>query len=184
MRITDALLGEHGAFYAQFDRLEAELPHATGGREIREQAALLAAALVSHARLEDEVLFCRMAAAGGDPGLLMTMEEEHVEIAALLAKAQVTGDLEGARSALLEAVALARDHFAKEERVGFPLAESLLGQDTLENWALPGRSGGSFSSRREPRHEDHHRALSHQVGRADPDDHPGTERGVARRRRP
>jgi hemerythrin-like domain-containing protein len=131
MKITDALLGEHGAFYAQFDRLEDVLPHATSAGEVREQAALLAAALVSHAGLEDEVLFRRMALAGGDPGLLLTMEDEHVEIGALLAKAQVTADLEGARSALLEAVSLARDHFAKEERVAFPMAESLLGEDAL-----------------------------------------------------
>lgn len=142
MKITDALLGEHGAFYAQFDRLEAELPHAVGAREIREQAALLAAALVSHAKLEDEVLFRRMADAGGDPGLVMTMEDEHGEIAALLARAQVTADLEGARSALLEAVALARDHFAKEERVAFPLAESLLGAEALHEL------GSTWASRR------------------------------------
>jgi hemerythrin-like domain-containing protein len=131
MKITDALLGEHGAFYAQFDRLEEILPHATSTGEVREQAALLAAALISHAKLEDEVLFRRMAQAGGDPGLLMTMEDEHVEIAALLARAQVTGNLEGARSALLEAVSLARNHFAKEERVAFPLAESLLDDDVM-----------------------------------------------------
>lgn len=131
MRIIDALLGEHGAFYAQFDRLEEVLPHATSTGEVREQAALLAAALISHAKLEDEVLFRRMAQAGGDPGLLMTMEDEHVEIAALLARAQVTSSLEGARSALLEAVALARNHFAKEERVAFPMADSLLDADVL-----------------------------------------------------
>jgi hemerythrin-like domain-containing protein len=131
MRIVDALLGEHGAFYAQFDRLEDVLPHATSPGEVREQAALLAAALISHAKLEDEVLFRRMRQAGGDPGLLMTMEDEHVEIAALLARAQVTTNLEGTRSALLEAVALARNHFAKEERVAFPMAEALLDGDAL-----------------------------------------------------
>jgi hemerythrin-like domain-containing protein len=133
MKITDALLGEHGAFYAQFDRLEQVLPHAASAGEVREQAGLLAAALVSHARLEDEVLFRRMAQAGGDPGLLRTMEDEHGEIAALLARAQVTADLEAARSILLEAVALARDHFAKEERVAFPMAESLLDGGTLSD---------------------------------------------------
>ena len=132
MRIVDALLGEHGAFYAQFDRLEDVLPHATSPGEVREQAALLAAALISHAKLEDEVLFRRMGQAGGDAGLLMTMEDEHVEIASLLARAQVTADLEGARAALLEAVSLARDHFAKEERVAFPMAERLLDGDALD----------------------------------------------------
>ena len=126
MKITDALLGEHGVFYAQFDRLEAELPHATNASEVREQAALLAAALVSHARMEDEVLFPPMAKAGGDAGLLAAMEEEHTRIAGLLSSAQGTRDLESARADLLEAVALAREHFSREERFAFPLAESLL----------------------------------------------------------
>ena len=132
MKMTDALLGEHGAFYAQFDRLEHDLPHAAGAGEVREQAALLAAALVSHAKLEDEVLFNRMREAGGDPGLLTMMEDEHLRIAALLSRAQVASGMEEARAALLEAVALARDHFAKEERVAFPMAEAVMDNDVLE----------------------------------------------------
>jgi hypothetical protein len=139
MKITDALLGEHGAFYAQFSRLEEDLPHVTSVGEVREQAALLGSALVSHAKLEDSVLFHRMAEAGGDPGLLDAMEDEHARIATLLSSAQGTQNLELARSELLEAVALARDHFAKEERLAFPLAEALLGPDTLaalgSDWA-------------------------------------------------
>lgn len=131
MKMTDALLGEHGAFYAQFDRLEQELPRTAGAGEVREQAALLAAALISHARLEDEMLFHRVLEAGGDAGLLVVMEDEHRRIAALLSKAQVALDLEEARTALLEAVALARAHFAKEERAAFPMAEAVLDHDVL-----------------------------------------------------
>ena len=131
MRITDALLGEHGAFYAQFDRLEEELPNAAAAAEVREQAALLAAALVTHAKLEDELLFDRMAAAGGNAGLLETMTDEHEQIADRLGRAQGTNDVALARTELLEAVALARDHFAKEERLAFPLAATLLGDTIL-----------------------------------------------------
>jgi hemerythrin-like domain-containing protein len=131
VKITDALLGEHGAFYAQFDRLEETLPHAASAAEIREQAALLAAALVTHAKLEDALLFTRMRSAGGDEGLLDTMEEEHTEIAARLTRAQGTQDTAVARGELLEAVSLARDHFAREERFAFPLAESVLGAAAL-----------------------------------------------------
>jgi len=127
MKITDALLGEHGAFYAQFDRLEETLPHTTSAGEIREQAALLAAALVSHARLEDTLLFERMRTAGADEGLLGTMEGEHTEIAGLLARAQRSQEAAEAREELLEAVTRARDHFAREEQIAFPLAERLLG---------------------------------------------------------
>jgi len=131
MKITDALLGEHGAFYAQFDRLDEQLPSCRDVAEVREQAALLASALVSHARLEDEQLFAAMARAGADPGLIASMESEHEVIADRLSRAQGTADLTLARNELLEAVSLARDHFAKEERLAFPLANELLASAEL-----------------------------------------------------
>jgi iron-sulfur cluster repair protein YtfE (RIC family) len=140
MKITDALLGEHGAFYAQFDRLDEQLPVCRDVAEVREQAALLAAALVSHARLEDELLFPAMSRASADPGLLEAMESEHEAIADRLSRAQGTADLALARNELLEAVSLARDHFAKEERLAFPLADELLGAPSLQqlgaSWAM------------------------------------------------
>jgi hemerythrin-like domain-containing protein len=132
MKITDALRGEHGVLYAQFDRLEEELPHVATAAEVREQAALLASALISHARIEDELLFNRMLGAGADPGLLGAMAEDHAQITDRLARAQGTNDVESARMELLEAVATARDHFAKEERLAFPLAESMLDTKALE----------------------------------------------------
>jgi len=143
VRLTDALLGEHGAFYAQFDRLEETVPHAAAAAEVREQAALLAAALVTHARLEDELLFGRMRSAGADAGLLDAMEEEHTEIAGMLTRAQGTQDLVVARRELLDAVALARQHFAREERLAFPLAESALGGAVLSEL------GAAWSERRD-----------------------------------
>jgi iron-sulfur cluster repair protein YtfE (RIC family) len=143
VKLTDALLGEHGAFYAQFDRLEETVPHAGTAGEVREQAALLAAALVTHAKLEDELLFSRMRAAGADAGLLDTMEEEHTTIAGGLTKAQGTQDLALARRELLDAVALAREHFGKEERLAFPMAERSLGVAALTDL------GAAWSERRD-----------------------------------
>jgi hemerythrin-like domain-containing protein len=140
VKITDALLGEHGAFYAQFDRLEEQLPGCRDVAEVREQAALLASALVSHARMEDELLFAAMARALADPGLLDAMETEHGDIADRLSRAQGTADLTLARNELLEAVSMSRDHFAKEERLAFPLADELLGAAVLQDlgaaWAV------------------------------------------------
>jgi hemerythrin-like domain-containing protein len=143
VKLTDALLGEHGAFYAQFDRLEEMVPHAGSAAEVREQAALLAAALVSHAKLEDELLFARMRSAGADTGLLDTMEEEHTEIAGGLVRAQGTQEVALARRELLDAVALAREHFAREERLAFPLAETVLGTSLLTTL------GAAWSERRD-----------------------------------
>ena len=110
---------------------------------MREQAALLAAALVTHAKLEDELLFARMRSAGADAGLLDTMEEEHTEIAGMLTRAQGTSEIVVARRELLDAVALARQHFAREERLAFPLAESALGAGALTTL------GAAWSERRD-----------------------------------
>lgn len=131
MRITDALLGEHGTLVAQFDRIELSHRHLALVAEVREQAALLSSALLSHAQLEDELLFDRVMALGGDRDLMVRMADQHSSIAASLALAQGTDDLARARSALLKAVAEARDHFALEERMVFPLAETLLGERAL-----------------------------------------------------
>ena len=89
MKLTDALLGEHGAFYAQFDRLEETVPHAATAAEVREQAALLAAALVTHAKLEDALLFKRLdAKIGAGAGPLAVMRADHEEIEGNLSVAE------------------------------------------------------------------------------------------------
>ena len=141
MRLIDALSGEHGVFYAMFDRLENELPSNVG--EVRELAALLAAALISHARIEDDLLFDRMLGAGADPGLLGVMAEEHMKISDWLKRAQGTQNLEVAQMLLLDAIAMAREHFAREERLAFPMAASLLDDAAIE--AL----GAAWAARRE-----------------------------------
>lgn len=133
MKLTDALLGEHGAFYAAFGRLEAELPDLDDACAVREQAALLAAALISHAQIEDELLFTELGRRGtGFEDLVKAMFDQHEHIASLLARVQDGGDAAECREPLLEAVQLARDHFAREEKVAFPLAEGVLGDGTLE----------------------------------------------------
>jgi len=140
MKITDALLGEHGVFYAQFARLEERVPGLGGVAEVRELAGVLAAALISHAELEDELLFNRMEEELGAPsGPLPVMRAEHAHIDAALAAAAQTRDLESAKRRVLEAVEAAREHFAKEERVLFPAAEQLVPVSVLnelgDQWA-------------------------------------------------
>lgn len=133
MKLTDALLGEHGVFYAAFGRLGTELPAAADVCTVREQAALLSAALVSHAQLEDELLFTELARRGaGYGGLATAMFQQHERIASLLERATAAPDAASGRQALLEAVSLARDHFVREERIAFPLAEAVIGPETLE----------------------------------------------------
>ena len=71
------------------------------------------------------------------------MEEEHTEIAGMLTRAQGTQELTLARRELLDAVALAREHFGKEERLAFPMAERSLGADALTDL------GAAWSERRD-----------------------------------
>ena len=140
MKITDAFLGEHGAFYALFDRLEQIVPRATEVTMVQDQAALLAAALLPHATMENDTLFSALESALGPPGLpVPVMRDEHREIEAGIIEAQWCPDLRRARTLLLESITLARDHFAKEEQVLFPLAERVLTEAKLtamgEEWA-------------------------------------------------
>lgn len=53
MKITDALLGEHAVFYAQFEHLRQSLPVADALTQVHSQGAMLAAALATHAHLEE-----------------------------------------------------------------------------------------------------------------------------------
>ncbi|MCI0690899.1 hemerythrin domain-containing protein [candidate division KSB1 bacterium] len=140
MKVTDALLGEHGVFYAQFDYLEKNIPHAKDLVLVKSQSAMLAAALAPHAHLEDELLFIALEA-HIDPqsGPLAVMRMEHNEIEGSLERLQELQDLTEAKNLLLHAIQTARAHFAKEEQVLFPLASQMLEAKKLSllgaNWA-------------------------------------------------
>ncbi|MGH7600580.1 MAG: hemerythrin domain-containing protein [bacterium] len=127
MNVTDALLGEHGVFYAQFDYLEKNIPHAGDLAPVKSQGAMLAAALAPHAHLEDELLFIALES-HLDPqsGPLAVMRMEHNEIEGSLERLQALQDLAEAKNLLLHAIQTARAHFAKEEQVLFPLAGQML----------------------------------------------------------
>jgi|Deesub1362A_J573_1020465.scaffolds.fasta_scaffold04198_2 iron-sulfur cluster repair protein YtfE (RIC family) len=139
MNILKALLGEHGVFYAQFAHLEQSLPQAQEAGVVKAQGALLAAGLASHAALENEVLFAMLEARQGKMGPVTVMRMEHQEIEALLQGVQEAEGLERARDGLLEALRLAREHFAKEEQVLFPMAANMLSPSELreagDRWA-------------------------------------------------
>lgn len=131
MKITEALLGEHGVFYAQFDHLEQSVPAAETWALVQSQGALLSAALYSHAHLEDELLFDTLEPHLGQMGPLAVMRMEHDEIERTLAELPEIQDLAEAQRRLLHVVRVARDHFVKEERVLYPMAEQVLETDIL-----------------------------------------------------
>ena len=132
MRITDAFLGEHGVIYAWFDVVEETLEDETRDGDVAPLALRMARVLGSHARLENELLLDEAARRGEEEGPLAVMRREHDEIEELLETATATYDPEVAAGLLREAIALAREHFEKEERAAFPLAERALGAEALE----------------------------------------------------
>lgn len=132
MKITDALLGEHGVLYRLLDYCEKSA-RSWDLEAVRVGAGALDKALKSHAEVEEELLFQNLDAHfPGGMGPLAVMREEHEEIEASVERARVTDDVEEARRLLPRIAVVAQEHFAKEEQVLFPMALQLLGEDKLE----------------------------------------------------
>jgi Hemerythrin HHE cation binding domain len=115
MKITQALLGEHGAIYPLLDLIERTASTA-GLAEIRTQARFLRATLVSHADIEDELLrpvifrYLPPPAPSPDGTIPPT---DHQRIGQALESVSEAADPERARQELIEAVAIIRKHFEK-----------------------------------------------------------------------
>jgi iron-sulfur cluster repair protein YtfE (RIC family) len=131
MTITNFLLGEHAVFYAQFDNIEARLPEAESLPQVKSLGGMLAAALASHAQLENELLFDALDPHFGGSGPVAVMRAEHEQIEGTLDQIPAAEELDRAKSLLLHTITLARQHFAKEEQVLFPMAQQVLDDQTL-----------------------------------------------------
>lgn len=143
MKITDALLGEHGVFYAQFSHLEQVIPQRADLALVQAQGALLTAALETHAHLEEELLFSALDPHLGQGGPLAVMRMEHQQIEEGLARLPGLGERALAQQLLLQVVQVARGHFAKEEQVLYPMAQQVLGEAKLVEL------GASWAERRQ-----------------------------------
>jgi hemerythrin-like domain-containing protein len=131
VKITDALLAEHAVFYAQFEYLNHSIPVADTLPLVKSQGAMLAAALASHANLEDELLFSALEPYVGPIGPLAVMRMEHDQIEGALERLPATQDLDEARTLLLQLIEIAREHFAREEQILYPLASRSLTIEAL-----------------------------------------------------
>ena len=140
MIITDAFLGEHAVFYALFMHMEQSIPAADTLSQVKSQGAMLAAALASHAHLEEDLLFKTLEPHIGSTGPLAVMRMEHDQIEGGLERLPTVQDLEQARELLLQIVEVARGHFSKEEQILYPLASRTLSTETLidlgAQWAM------------------------------------------------
>lgn len=130
MKITDALLGEHGLFYAYFDTLNAKLS-AGDAAALRPLADALDGMLRAHATAEDDLLFPVMEAAMDDAGPLPMMIEEHQAVDRLLDEIKTAATDAEVGLVLGELMELVTEHFEKEEAVVFPAAEQFVDAATL-----------------------------------------------------
>lgn len=130
MKITEALLAEHLVFHNLFDRVELMVPGFATLAEARTCAALMAAMLKDHSIVEDELLMHPLEHCLSQLGQTDNFHHEHEAIEHSLAAAQATRRLASAKKELLKAVHGARQHFDKEERIIFPLAERQLNAKT------------------------------------------------------
>lgn len=137
MKITDAFLGEHGPLYAMLNYLEKNIEIPQALEVIQGKAEVLDSALTSHACLENDLLFAALDPHMGPMGPLVVMRHEHDQIEQGLARIiqkKVQGP-EEAKALLMEIIQIARQHFAKEEQVLFPMALQILNSGALEDLA-------------------------------------------------
>lgn len=139
MNLIDVLLGEHGVLYALFDQAEGSISEAETLAEVRAAAGVLTATLISHAKIEDEILFPALETHLGPMGPLAVMRAEHEEIERTLWDVMKVDEKPKAVSKVLQALLVAREHFAKEEQVLFGIARQVLGEAALsemgDRWA-------------------------------------------------
>lgn len=135
MTLLQALLGEHGALYAMFEHLEQALTDESTLDECRAKVALLRSVLISHAEIEDELLFPALEGAIGPHGPLAVMRMEHDRIEEALGWLSQVDSASEARKLLGEMLDFTRAHFAKEEQVLFQIASEHLDPGLLEDLA-------------------------------------------------
>ena len=140
MKLTDALLGEPGVFHVLFDLIQDMAGTDEAMARIRGAVTVLTAMVDSHATLEDRLLFTALEPhLGRDAVPLAQMRAEHEQMERRLEAIEEVDDVNAALARIEEALALARLHFQKEERVLFPMAERILGPVALsrlgEAWA-------------------------------------------------
>lgn len=132
MKITEALLAEHVVFHNLFDYVERATPKLKSLGEVRTLAGLLDAMLEAHGQIEDKLVMEPLDHCLDQLGQNEVIHAEHEHIEAILKQVRTCRDLKQARKLLIIAAVVSRQHFDREERVIFPLAEKWLKHKTLD----------------------------------------------------
>ena len=139
MNITDALLGEHAVLYELFGHLRNLTVESNDLAELHAAVAAAERLLLGHAKIEEELLFPRLAPHLGETGPLAVMRSEHRGMDDLLEAARAERDIASLKALVWQLLELAQGHFRKEEMVLFGMARQILGDAVLtelgEQWA-------------------------------------------------
>lgn len=131
MKITDVLRAEHAVFHNLFDHIEATVPRLETLGEVKSLAALVDKVMAPHSKTEDDLFIEPLEHCFEQIGQNETFHAEHRHIEEMLASVQKTRTLAEAKKILVETMTASRDHFDKEERIVFPMAERVLKAKTL-----------------------------------------------------
>jgi hemerythrin-like domain-containing protein len=131
MKITEILMAEHAVFHNLFDHIEAAVPRLKTPGEVKLLAALVDKVMAPHSKTEDDLFIEPLEHCFEQIGQNETFHAEHRQIEEKLAKVHKTRTLKEAKNILHGAMAAAREHFDKEERIVFPMAERVLKPKTL-----------------------------------------------------
>ena len=131
MKITEALLAEHLVFHNMLDHIETTTPKLKTLAELKSLSALLESMLKAHSRTEDQLFIGPLEHCFEQLGQRDAFMEEHAEMDGHLRRIRQAKRLKAAQGLLLGAVRYSREHFDKEERIVFPMAERILKAETL-----------------------------------------------------
>lgn len=131
MKLTDALLAEHVVFHSIFLSVNREMPQFQTVEEFRTVAKMLLGTLEAHAKAEHDLLLPPIEPYLNDIGHLENFHQEDDAIVENLSKTATATSIPDARKMLNRAIRLAAEHFDKEERLVFPLAEQHISDESL-----------------------------------------------------
>ena len=139
MKITDALLGEHGVYYNLFSQIEKIISTSNSLEEVKGSLKMLADPLISHAMIEENILFPAIAPKLGPGGPVEIMQAEHKEIEMQFEVLLHSKSLDEIKNILPPLIDLVKEHFMKEEEILFLMTVDHLSEkeitDLGKRWA-------------------------------------------------
>jgi hemerythrin-like domain-containing protein len=140
MKITDVLYGEHGMFYPVFDYFNTAMQANLELGELKSMAKVFKEMITTHANMEEAILFTALETHIGQVGPLSVMRAEHGQIDDALEAILAVETIDDFKHHFGGLIDLLRNHFSKEEKVLFVIAQKVLDEPTqlelAERWSV------------------------------------------------